>query len=90
MPRSLSSLFPESDIVNLYVANIRKAAERLRGTHSGDALGAVLGACEQLHSHGGVLDQNNRRAAALALCSVLSERHLADTILDMAELVANA
>jgi hypothetical protein len=73
-----------------YVANLQKAAERLRDTHSGDALNAVLEACEQLHPYRGVLDQNNRRAAALALCSVLSERHLADTILDMAELVADA
>lgn len=73
--------------MNSYVSYIKKTAERLRGTHGGDALNAVLEACEQLHPHRGVLDQNNRRAAALALCSVLSERHLADTILDMADLV---
>lgn len=73
--------------MNPYVANIEKTAERLRGTDGGDALAAVLETCEQLYPHRGALDQNNRRAAALALCSVLSERHLADTILDMADLV---
>ena len=76
--------------MNAYVNAVEIAVERLRGTHGGDALKAVLEACEQLHTHRGVLDQNNRRAAALALCSVLSERHLADTILDLAELVADA
>lgn len=76
--------------MNPYIVNIEKAAKRLRGTHGGNALNAVLETCEQLHPHRGALDQNNRRAAALALCSVLSERHLADTILDMADLVRDS
>lgn len=76
--------------MNPYIADIKKHALRLRGTDGGKALCAVVEACEQLHPHRGVLDQNNRRAAALALCSVLSERHLADTILDLAERVADA
>lgn len=73
--------------MNQYTREVRQAAERLHGTDGGKALCAVLSACEQLSSHTGVLDQNNRRKAALALCAMLSERHLADTILDLAELV---
>lgn len=76
--------------MNDYVNCIKKTSERLRGTDGGEAMRAVLAACDLLYRHRGVLDQNNRRAAALALCSMLSERHLADTILDMAELVADA
>lgn len=73
--------------MNKYVKEIEAIALRLRGTGGGEAIAAVLDACKLLHAQQGRLDSKNRMASALALCSMLSEKHLSDTIRDLADLI---
>lgn len=71
--------------MNSYIRRVEDEVKRLRGTGGGEAMAAVLLACKAIHEHRDRLDGGNRIVAGLALCSALSERRLADTILDMAE-----
>ncbi len=73
--------------MNPHVKRIRAIADKLRGTGGGQAMSAVVDVCNELHQFSDRLDAKNRSLAALALCSVLSQRHLGDTILDLAKLV---
>lgn len=71
--------------MNPYIKKVEETAERLSGTGGGEAMAAVLAACKALYEHRDRLDGGNRIAAGLALCATLSEKRLADTVLDMAE-----
>lgn len=71
--------------MNPYIQKLEEEAERLHGTGGGEAMAAVLAACQILHEHRDRLDGRNRIVAGLALCSALSEKRLVDTVLDMAE-----
>ncbi len=73
--------------MNPHVRRIEAVADKLHGTGGGLAMSAVVEACNKLHQFRGNLDAKNRVLAALALCSVLDQRHLADTILDLAQFV---
>ena len=54
------------------IEQLRKKADSLSGTGGGEALAAVLVACEALEAHRGRLDQNNRVLAALAFIQTIS------------------
>lgn len=73
--------------MNPHVKRIEGVADKLCGTGGGQAMSAVLEACNMLHQFRECLDAKNRALAALALCSVLDQRHLADTILDLAQFI---
>lgn len=73
--------------MNPHVKRIEAVADKLCGTGGGHAMSAVVEACNKLHQFREGLDAKNRALAALALCSVLDQRHLADTILDLAQFV---
>lgn len=73
--------------MNLHVKRIEAVAEQLCGTGGAQAMSAVVQACNKLHQFRESLDAKNRALAALALCSVLDQRHLADTILDLAQFI---
>lgn len=73
------------DAMNSYIKRVEDEVVRLRGTGSGEAMAAVLLACKSIREHRDRLDGGNRIVAGLALCSALSEKRLADTVLDMAE-----
>lgn len=73
--------------MNPHVKRIEGVADKLCGTGGGQAMSAVIEACNMLHQFRECLDAKNRALAALALCSVLDQRHLADTILDLAQFI---
>ena len=73
--------------MNPHVKRIESVADKLRGTGGGQAMSAVVEACNRLYQFRESLDAKNRALAALALCSVLDQRHLADTILDLTQFV---
>ena len=73
--------------MNPHVKRIESVADKLRGTGGGRAMSAVVEACNRLYQFRESLDAKNRALAALALCSVLDQRHLADTIFDLAKFV---
>ncbi len=73
--------------MNPHVKRIEAVADKLSGTGGGQAMSAVVDACNRLHQFRESLDPKNRALAALALCSVLDQRNLADTILDLAKFV---
>ena len=73
--------------MNPHVKRIESVADKLRGTGGGQAMSAVVEACNRLYQFRESLDAKNRALAALALCSVLDQRHLADTILDLPQFV---
>lgn len=75
--------------MNPHVKRIEAVAEKLRGTGGGQAMNAVVEVCSKLYPFRENLDAKNRALAALALCSVLDQRHLADTILDLARFVGD-
>lgn len=73
--------------MNPHVKRIEAVADKLRGTGGGRAMSAVVEACNELHPFRESLDAKNRALAALALCSVLDQRRLVETILDLAKFV---
>lgn len=73
--------------MNPHLKRIEAMADKLRGTGGGQAMSAVVEACNKLHPFRESLDANNRAIAALALCSVLDQRHLADTIFDLTQCI---
>lgn len=73
--------------MNPHVKRIEAVAEKLCG--GGQAMSAVVEACNRLNQFRETLDPKNRALAALALCSVLDQRNLADTILDLARFIRN-
>lgn len=75
--------------MNPHVKRIEAVAEKLCGTGGGQAMSAVVEACNRLNQFRETLDPKNRALAALALCSVLDQRNLADTILDLARFIRN-
>lgn len=74
--------------MNPHVKRIEVVADKLRGTSGGRAMASVVEACTKVHQFRESLDAKNRALAALALCSVLDQRHLADTILDLGQFVS--
>lgn len=73
--------------MNPHLRRIEVVADKLRGTSGGRAMASVVEACTKLHQFRESFDARNRTLAALALCSVLDQRHLADTILDLGQFI---